>query len=378
NGKGSVCAFVSSILAEAGYGVGLYTSPHLARVNERIKLNGRDISDEGFARVFKDVTERCKLKIGSVSFFSLLTAMAFEYFAQMGADFAVVEAGIGGRLDSTNAVRSAAVSAIVSIGLDHTELLGETIEKIAYEKAGIIKKNVPVAVGRGVNCPAVARRAAALGSPVLEAGKNLKITGAVYDKSGTRFSVENDFFSYADLYIKLLGAHQVENAALALTVINSLASSCFKISEGAVRDGLSKTKWRGRFEVYCKEPEIVLDGAHNEDGAESFNKSLEMYYGGKNIVLLAGTLMSKDGETIINKLIGDKKMEVVCTRPPHAKALPPETLASHIKNKDVGIHIIDDCYEAFRFAKKLAGRRGVVAAAGSLYLIGGLYDRLQG
>ena len=380
NGKGSICAFLQHILVAAGFKVGTFTSPHLHRYNERMTINGYTISDKDFAKFLNSVDHAAvkagfgtgSSAIGRLSFFEILTCMAYSYFAEKTVDIAIIETGIGGRLDPTNVIEHPLLSIITAPGYDHQELLGHTLSQIAFEEVGIIKKDCPVAIYPTPVLSVSTKVAAEKNSPIYYIGENVEITDLIHDLDGTKFSVKAEYFSYQSLNIRLLGKHQVQNAIHALLCVEALRDGKRSISSGAVRQGLAKCQWPGRFELVSKPPKgpyIVLDGAHNEDGARIFGEALKLYFSNKYIVLVAGISSHKDCKNILRYMLPPAD-SVICTCS-NFKAMPVEELAAYVKEQtDVPIWAEPDLKSALKKAVEIAGPEGVVAVAGSLYLIG--------
>jgi len=368
NGKGSNCAFLQYILTEAGYKVGAFTSPHLLRYNERICIDKMPISNEDFARLLTSVTKVSE----DMSFFEILTCMAFKYFSENAVDMAIIETGIGGRLDSTNVIDQPLLSVITAPGYDHQEILGDTLEQIASEDAGIIKKNCPVAV-----YPTAVYDVFKNADDLYYIGDDMEVSVS-YTLEKTTFSVKTAYFSYQSLSIQLLGEHQLQNAIHAILCIEALRRSRgIDISEESLRKGLLNCRWPGRFEIVSKNPYIVMDGAHNEDGARIFKEAMLRYFPDKHKVLLIGISKGKDYKNILNHLM-QVADTVVCTCS-NFKAMDVEILVEYakkcIKGKaKVNVLAEPDCQRALKLARECAGLEGVVAAAGSLYLIGNLKE----
>ena len=305
NGKGSTCAMLASVLRKAGYGVGLYTSPFIVRFNERMQIDGEQIPDAELAQITEYVRPFAESMAEKPTEFELITAIAFVYFARHKCDFVVLEAGMGGRLDPTNIIEAqeTAVSVITGIAMDHTAFLGDTAVKIAAEKAGIIKKGVPVIFG-GAHTPVGAKedcevdptacaavikaKAQEMGAPYSESRPEL-IANLRSDILGSRF----DFGKYADLDIPLAGVYQPYNAATVLAVLEILQSQGADITEKALKEGFAAVKWPGRFEILCREPLVISDGGHNPEGIDAAVESAKTYFKEK-IQLLSGVMADKD------------------------------------------------------------------------------------
>ena len=348
NGKGSVASMIFFMLMEAGYNAGLYTSPHLKRFNERIRINEHFISNSEIVHYY--LTLKPYLK--SQSFFEVTTAMAFLYFRDKKVDYAVIEVGLGGRLDATNVV-TPLVSVITNIGLEHTDLLGGTIEKIALEKAGIIKENVPVVAGaKGMALKSIEKIAKVKNAPLFVAKKYPNID----------FKHLNGFF-------------QQENKDIALTTMSVLKKyKLIKISQKHVINGIKKTKWKGRLEFIAKN--VLADCAHNADGFKVLKKELEIIKKRKkirNFIFVIGILKTKNAVEmlhIINPLIS----KIIFTKSKNEKSFGAEELKEIFKktnkNKKIEIFEIEKPKKALNFAKKICGKNDLVVCTGSVYMIG--------
>ena len=364
NGKGSNCAYLQHILTEAGYKTGTFTSPHLLRYNERMCINKIPISNDDFARILTYVVKISE----EMSFFEILTCMAFKYFSENAVDIAIIETGIGGRLDSTNVIDQPLLSVITAPGYDHQELLGHTLKEIAAEDAGIIKKNCPAAV-----YPTPVYDVFKNADDLYYIGDDMEVS-VNYSLESTTFSVKTAYFSYQSLSIQLLGEHQLQNAIHAILCIEALRRSRgMNISEESLRKGLFKCQWPGRFEIVSKKPYIVLDGAHNEDSAKIFKEAMLMYFPNKRKVLLVGISNGKDYKKILNHLIQGADT-VICTCS-NFRPMDAITLTEYVKQQTKAAVIAEsNCHKALKLAKEQAGTDGVVAAAGSLYLIANLKE----
>ncbi len=348
NGKGSVCAMVFHILKEAGYRVGLYTSPHLKRFNERIRINNNLVTDKEIVEYFLKV----RPYITDQSFFEITTAMAFLYFKEKNVDYVVLEVGLGGRLDATNVINPL-VSIITNIGLEHTELLGNTIEKVAFEKAGIIKNNAPVIAGAK--------------------GKALKIIKKIArEKNSPFFRVKG----FDDAYFKYLyGKFQQENKDTALTAIKILKQYYpLKINELQIKNGIEKTKWPARLQFISRN--VLVDCAHNADGFNILKKELIVIKKQKkikNFIFVVGILKDKDVKAMlrtINPLISS----IIFTKSKNEKSAEPKQLLKIFnkinKNKKINIKTINNPKKALNYAKKIAKKGDLVVVAGSIYMVG--------
>jgi dihydrofolate synthase/folylpolyglutamate synthase len=362
NGKGSVCAMISTVLQEAGYRTGLFTSPHLIDVYERITIDGIPISENEYS---------CSLNRlrfdAQPHFFTLHTVIAFDYFARMKVDIAVIETGIGGQLDATNAVNEPLLTVITSIGHDHMEMLGNTLEQIAASKAGIIKKNRPVALGLTADHPNIIKKAIQEKAPMHKATDPCDWEVHSYGWNKTLFSVRNANISLNNIRLSLSGEYQVPNAALALTALHVVNHSGYPVTDGHIRSGFSKTRWPGRFEMHEGSPPVVFDGAHNREGAIYLRESIHRYFSGKKVAVVVGMLRNKDAESFLNELYETADI-FICTRPPHDRALPENELSSKINNQHVITRSVPS--DAFKEAEESAGPDGAVVITGSFYLYG--------
>lgn len=372
NGKGSVCAMLSSVLTAAGCTVGLYTSPHLVSCEERIRINGQSISPSEFARLADRLAPLAEHMADKPTEFELLTAMALLWFYQNGCDIVVLEVGLGGRLDATNVIPPPEAAVIMNIGLDHTEVLGNTLAEIAGEKAGIIKNGCPVIaypappeVQRVLKAVCTEKHAA-LHSVWRE---DIQLQSAGLD--GQRFCWK----SLSDLSIHLSGIHQVYNAAAALETLSVLRSRGWHIPEQAIRRGLSAARWPARLEVLRREPLFLLDGAHNPQCAQALADSLRALLPGRKFVFLTGVLADKDYPAIMEAML-PLAQEFICLTPDSERALPAEELAVWLTRHGARACCCGDTSSGVRRALDAAGRGGCVVAFGSLYLAGGIRNSL--
>ena len=384
NGKGSVCAMMMSILSQAGYRAGCFTSPHLHTFNERLRINNILISDDDFAlhmARIKQVSEEL-LDGGSFSYFEILVLMAFSYFHAESVDFLVLEVGIGGRMDATNIITKPLLSVITSIGMDHMEVLGNTVEAIAREKGGIIKENCPVVLyhNAGVVYNIMKEISCAKNADMYYAN-DLAVEVFSHDLAdGIEFSAKSAFFDYPSLKLGLLGDYQVQNASTVLLAVAILTKIGIKIPHEAVIAGLEKAVWPGRMELAAKNPALILEGAHNFDGALHGVSFLEKLAAeGYKITLLMGIMADKEYEKI-TRMFAPIVDNIVFTKPKYdGRAASPQDLIACldediIKSKPVILE--NDCAAALAHARKLAGRSGVIFCTGSLYLVGDIRDLL--
>jgi dihydrofolate synthase/folylpolyglutamate synthase len=374
NGKGSVCAMLASILKADGRRVGLYTSPHLADVRERIRIDGRSISAADFDRLLGRIRRTIErlLAAGRLeahpTYFEVLTILAFLYFAERKVDIAVLEVGMGGRFDATNIV-TPMVSVITSISLDHREYLGHTVAAIAFEKAGIIKPGVPVVSGveRGAAAAVIRRRARELGAPLVRAFGRDGTLFAARTAGGFRFRYDfcGEPFAFR---LKLRGRHQGENAAVAIAAARTLGCVWKPFDRRVILSGLAAAEWPGRLEAVGRRPLVLLDGAHNEDGARALAAYVRDFVGGP-LVLIFAMLKDKAVGRAAGLLFPHPDMIVLTSIPSPRAASPEEILkiAAPFRSK---IRIEPDLRAAIALARSQAGSKGTVLVAGSLYLIG--------
>ncbi|MEA4815650.1 MAG: folylpolyglutamate synthase/dihydrofolate synthase family protein [Lachnospiraceae bacterium] len=374
NGKGSVSSMIASVLFEAGYKTGVYTSPHLVSYNERYTINNKNISDELFAKYIGKIKNICldmeKQGIGHPTPFEVLTAAAFCFFNDEKVDIAVLEVGLGGRFDATNVIASPILSVIASVSYDHMEFLGYTLDKIAYEKGGIIKENSPVALYRqseevyNVIYNICKEKKSKLYYP-----RNQKINIISKDLNNTVFSVSNEYISYENVKLNLLGDYQIENSALVLLCFKALADAGLFVPRNIILKGVEKAFWPGRMEKISDKPLVFLDGAHNIEGIRMLVSSIKGYFEGRNIILLTGVLADKEYEEMYS-LIAPLAKHIVVTKPNSSRGLSAEKLAETIKKSNKNITTESDIKKAYIKALNLTEKDDVLVCAGSLYLIG--------
>ena len=378
NGKGSTAAMLAAILGAAGLRTGLYTSPHLERIKERIRIDGREITDEEFAAAFDRVRAAIEelLAKGSLAahptFFECLTVMAFEYFARQQAEFAVFEVGMGGRLNATNIV-APEIALVTQIAFDHENYLGHSIEEIAREKAGIIKPGAWVvsAAEHPVARNVIRARAKEQGARLVEIDerfeiKNLRTEGPPRD---TRFEVvDKELRRTLELTVPLAGRFQARNAVTALAAARLLAERGFPIDEEAIARGIADVRWPGRLERVGERPAVYIDGTHNPAGARELVAFWDEQFPGAAIHLVYGTLRDKP----INEICGvlfPRAANVILTEPRQSRALKAETLADMTRHLAPNCEIVRDPAEAIERAMRLAVPGDAVFATGSLYLV---------
>ena len=345
NGKGSTCAYLAEILQQAGYNVGLYTSPHLLHYNERIQVNRKNISDKEIKALILEIRKKLSEHNLTTTFFELTTAMAFLYFARKKVDIAVIEVGLGGKLDATNVI-TPLVSIITNIDLEHTEILGDTVEKIASEKAGIIKENVP-----------------------LVTTEQKESVLKVFKK---QCQEKNSLFYHADVSVlgnfrpSLRGKHQKFNAAAAVRAVKILQEQGWSIPEKALKQGIEEAFWPGRFQVVSKKPFIVVDCAHNPEGIHVLADVVKKIR--KRHLLLLATAQDKDSEEMVH-IIAPLFKKVIVTEGNY-RAKSAEKLGQEVQEYVPDVEIIPECRKAVQRALSLVQKDELFLVTGSIYMVG--------
>lgn len=383
NGKGSVSKYLEEGLAACGYKMGLYTSPYIEKFNERIRFDGADISDEDLEYYGQKVVDAAEAMVAdgkdSPTEFEVVTAIAFLYFAGKKADITILEVGLGGIGDSTNVVKHPLASVITSISYDHMAQLGNTLAEIAVNKAGIIKTGCPVIsnVPERDAAKIIARKAYAMGSRLFDVSG---IRAAVSEQTPFSQVVSMELYekSYSDVEISMVGKHQAENLKTALATLEILRKSgAVKLDREALYEGLKRARQPGRFEVIGGGPEagdeskplVIIDGAHNEAGAQALQETMAQYFAGKKILLVAGILADKQIDSIV-KFLTKITDHIIVTEPDNPRKLAASELAKHMADAGVTAEVIADAEAAMHRAKELADGYDVILFAGSLYLIG--------
>ena len=365
NGKGSVAAMLDACLGAAGYRVGRYTSPHLVELGERIAVAGVPMSREALVARAEEVRAVTLAHGIGLTFFEILTVMAFMHFARVGVEVAVVEVGLGGRLDATNVIDPLA-AAITTIGRDHTEWLGDSLALIALEKGGIIKPGRPVVLGRidGEPRAVLERVAAERGAPLLAPGRDYRVSGA------ETLAFEGLGWHLRDVGVGLRGAYQRDNAATAIAVLGAVRDA-LPVDEVALRRGLANVRWPGRLEIIDTAPLTIVDGAHNADGVTSLVAELPRLTGGRPVDLLFAVMGDKDWDEMVARLVPHCRSAVVTeVLPP--RGAPAAAVAAAFGPACPAV-AEPDPMRAWRRVRARAGADGVVLVAGSLFLIGELY-----
>ena len=366
NGKGSTAALLDACLRQAGYRVGLYTSPHLVRYNERFQVNGQPISDTALAEATEQVKTAADTMEDAPTQFELLTCVAFCCFLSAGCDIVVLEVGLGGRLDATNSIPVPEAAVITRIGLEHTEILGDTIEKIAAEKGGIIKAGGTGVLGDsseavvGVTQEICQERGAAL----IPARSAVPLSKSL---EGQRFS----WGPYPEICLSLLGEHQLQNAATALTVLEVLRTKGWQIPDEAILKGMRTAVWPGRFECVSRHPVIIIDGGHNQQCAEAIAVSLRSYFPGKKCSFLMGVLADKDFHGIFDAIL-PLAARIAAVTPDSHRALPAPELCQRLRDEYGYAAAVPyaTMTDALRELQRSAEGEDVICICGSLYMVG--------
>ena len=373
NGKGSTAAMTASILQKAGYRVGLFTSPCLFKFNERIQINGEQISDEDLAAVTTFVQPLAAAMEDHPTEFELVSCIGFEYFRRKGCDMVVLEVGMGGALDSTNVIDVPEVAVITNIGLDHTAFLGSTLEEIAQTKAGIFKEG-----GSAVIYPNTSGVNTVLENICKE--RNMRLRKADFGALElVEHSLEGQVFhcgARKNLQLPLLGQHQLCNAAVVLSIVDTLMEKGWRISEENIREGLACVSWPGRFDIVRKYPLFIIDGGHNPQCIEALVKNIRDYLAGKRVIALTGVLADKDYGEMFRPVM-ELVEQFVCITPPSDRKLEAAALAEHLRAAGATATPCETIPMGVKLALEKAGSDGVVLCFGSLYSIADIRAGLE-
>jgi len=364
NGKGSCAAILHETLIRAGYRVGIYTSPHLHRFNERVKMDRVEISDTDLTRLDEAVGEACEGI--EPTYFEYTTAMAFLYFAEKNPDIAIVEVGLGGRLDATNPV-DPLVTIITPLSIDHREFLGNDIKMVAHEKAGIMKPGVKAVISRQPPeaMEIIEKHAQYVGAPLIIEGRDFDTDTSRYPL----FDFKGRFIKLDGLRCGLIGRHQSQNCATALASAEVLMEAWFKIPVYALREGVEHVKWPGRLELFSGSPPILVDGAHNAGGAEVLAKALGDDFPDKIVQLIIGMQVTKDLNAVLS-ILAPRISGVHAVPLREVVYFDPSEVAEAARKLGVEAHAYKNLKDAIKSASEAAGAKGMVLIAGSLYLAG--------
>lgn len=377
NGKGSVLAYVSTVMQEAGYRVGRYLSPAVREYREVFQVDGKTITQSGFCKYLEPVkvaaASMAEEGLPHPTLFEVETAVAFLFFQDKECDLVVLETGLGGALDATNVVEQTLAAVFSSISMDHMDILGDSLEEIATAKAGIIKnKCYVISVQQSPEAMKILRQAA-----LLKKGKFL--TADVSRAKHVRYGVTKqsfDYERYKNLEISMLGQFQIENAVLAVETVLALGRCGYKIPEEKLRRGLLETKWPGRFDVIAKRPLFIADGAHNEDAAKKLAESIRFYFTNRKIIYIMGMLQDKEADKVIRSTSTLASHIITVTPPAGDRAMPALDLAQTAREYHSAVTAADSVQEAVEIAYLLAGKdkEAVIIAFGSLSYLGELMD----
>lgn len=378
NGKGSVLAYLSTVMKEAGYKTGRYISPTLFSYRERIQVDEEYISREDFAglagRVKTAVEEMLAEGKAHPTAFEMETAISFLYFVQEKCDIVVLETGLGGLLDATNVVKTTVMEVITSVSMDHIGVLGNTLAEIAAQKAGIIKENTAV-----VSCEQEKDAMDVIERTATEKGCRLYVASE-REAADVVYGYEEQSFSYKEYHnirIRLAGYYQIKNAILALEAVRRLKNIGWKLTDEAVRGGFEKARWKGRFTLISREPVFIIDGAHNRDGAGQLKQSLELYFKGRRMIFIMGVFKDKEYDVIARMLapMADKIFTV--QTPDNPRALPAGELALAVSKYNMSVEAAPDIKDAVRKSIALAGGEDVIVAFGSLSFLKDIAEAVE-
>lgn len=374
NGKGSFCAMLASVLKEAGYRTGFYTSPYILEFNERIAVNGEMIGNDDLCEITEYVKSAADTLAGKPTEFELITAVAFEYFRRSKCDIVVLECGLGGRYDATNIINKSVLSVITGISIDHTSFLGNTVEEIAGEKAGIIKDNGLCLwcsdddAAEQVICGEAVKRNAKL----IKADKS-SLNVKSYELSGTVF----DYNGLLDVKLNLLGSFQPLNAANVISAVNILNCNGFFVSEDALRRGIANTVWKARFEIISEKPLIIADGGHNPEGVSAAVESIKLYFGDTKVNIVTGVMKDKDYH-FIARTISSVAAKVYCITPDNPRALSADEYSSFFSQLGVTANSFNSVGEAVECAMSDSISESLpLICLGSLYMYKEIFEAVN-
>ena len=368
NGKGSTLHFIKEILLAEGVRVASFTSPYLIRMNEQLKIDREEISDKEFVSEFLELWPIIKEMDGEgngPTQFEILTAMAFSYFSKKGVELVLLETGLGGRLDTTNVIQPL-LSIITSISLEHMNILGDTLGEIASEKAGIIKSGAPIISGVTAEEPAnvIEEKAASVGVPYYQIGQDILVKDIKQNELGQSFSFSFHITFVENILIKMLGRHQISNAALAIAAVTLVSEN---IQEKSIRKGIGKAQWNGRFEKISDEPLIIIDGAHNPAGIEVLLDTLKTRYPDYIYKFIFSSFHDKDYAKMLD-LLEKEASEIIVTEFKHERAANAEVLYENCP-KEKKVRLEKDWQKAITMGKEKTGDREVMIITGSLYFL---------
>ena len=374
NGKGSVCSYIASVLISAGYQVGLYISPHLETILERFSINNKLISEEEFAAIASQVKQGVDtlMKKGvTPTYFEITTAMMLLWFAESHVDYAVIEVGLGGRFDATNII-TPLVSVITNVNRDHTQILGDTIEKIAFEKAGIIKTNVPIVTAAQETALSVIQQEAKKHHTVVHSVHPSLISPVLSNINGQSIHVHGQLREYT-VETQNLGLYQIENVSVALLALEVLQTQGVFLPDDSIENGIRNMKYPGRMEIVHKHPLIILDGAHNPSAMQMLSKTIHELFSDpeRQIIVVFGVMADKLVDEIISLLISFAD-QIIVTRPNVSRAMKPEDIQKHMLNvsKDVKVSLSENIPSGIQQALTVAEKQDIILITGSLFTVG--------
>ena len=379
-GKGSICAMTASIMKEARYKVGLYSSPHMIDFRERIKVNNNEISRQTLTNYVMKLRPIFN-SVEKISTFEIITAIAFKYFTDQQVEIAIIEVGMGGRLDATNVVQPI-VSIISPVSHDHMKILGNTLAKIAKEKAGIIKKSIPVIISPQKKSAKeeIERIAKRKGSIIIDTSENYEFEQKKYSLEKQSFVIKEKLIHPSDTYgpiyeIPLLGDHQINNAITAYACVMRLRKLGYKINESALKNGFSKVEWPGRFEVVCQKPLIIVDGAHNRDSFRKLKNTIKKYLTGKKVILIFGASEDKEVQLML-KIIKPYIDQFIFTKSEHPRAMEIDKLEKYASNIDLENYSISEIDSIIPLILRKSLQKKAYIASGSIFIAGAIKQLL--
>jgi dihydrofolate synthase/folylpolyglutamate synthase len=368
-GKGSICAMITSILSHSGYTTGFYSSPHMTDFNERIRIGNRLIPHKEIAAYVEELKPFIS-QVDQITTFEITTGLAFKYFSDQKVDFAVIEVGLGGRFDATNVV-TPMVSVISAISFDHTRILGNTLSKIACEKAGIIKNNIPVVVSRQKNSALrmIQKIALERNAPLIDASKSIRVISGRKTLEDQEFMINDDLSYIGWIRLPLIGDHQLDNARTTFAVVNELQEQGVKISTTAIKHGFEQVDWPGRLEILQKNPLVIIDGAHNPDSFRNLTKTIKDYLPERKVIFVLGVSEDKNIRTMI-RIIKPVIDTLIITKSTHPRAMEPEKIRELAEIIGIPSMCVEKVEDARKKAESFSNENSVIIAAGSIFIAG--------
>lgn len=384
NGKGSTTAMINSVLVESGYTVGMYTSPYIEEFEERMQVNNRCIEKDEFAKLITEISAIIARVIeeeyGEPTYFEIITCAAFLYFYRKNVDLAIIEVGLGGRLDSTNVIIPE-VSVITSISFDHMNILGNSLEDIAFEKGGIIKKDIPLILyPQNKSCEQVLQKLCdeRNSSMIKVKDDDVKFLNNIEEKGRVKQLIEvKGNKNIYNIKLNLLGKHQLLNCTVSIYTLEKLIDLGYKITKESIENGLAKVRWLGRMEIMNNNPMVVIDGAHNIDGIKSLKDSIDTYFKYNNIILILGILADKEVHNMV-KVIAPIAKKVITVTPHSERAKLAHELKDVVSEYNSNCVSIESYEEAYEKALGLAKQDDLILISGSLYMIGDMRKIIRG